>query len=155
MISLSGCAGILIVQSILTKLYYGSDNVAASSAVVFLVFLFTTVNTCFMSPGVYVYAVEILSYSTRANGLSIYNGVCYALFIFILFVIPYAMRIAWGFYLINGIWCLAEVAMVFVWFPETKGLNLEEVNTVIDGPEILNAAEIKEKDLETVEDVEA
>lgn len=86
------------------------------------------------TPLSYLYPIEVLSYSIRANGLAIFNGACYLAAFFNTYVIPYAMDWSgWGFYLISAFWCLVEVAVMYFYFPETAGMTLEEVDKIFDG----------------------
>ncbi|KAH7410745.1 general substrate transporter [Cadophora sp. MPI-SDFR-AT-0126] len=132
--STSAMALTLVVNAVLTKLYSGSDNSAASAATVFLIFFFYGWYSLVWTPLSYLYPVEVLSYSMRANGLAVFNGACYLAAFFNTYVIPYAMDWSgWGFYLISAFWCFAEVVVMWVYFPETAKMSLEEIDQVFDG----------------------
>ena len=124
----------LIINSILTKLYSGTSNSSASIAIVFLIFFFYGWYSLVWTPLSYLYPIEVLSYSLRANGLAVFNGACYLAAFFNTYVIPYAMAWSgWGFYLISAFWCFGEVAVMWVYFPETKKMTLEEIDGIFDG----------------------
>lgn len=126
---------ILIIFTILSKLYGGDSggNNAASSAMVFVIFLFLGVYSLVWSPASYIYPVEVLSYSVRANGMGWSNCFCYLAGLFITYVSPYGMRIPWLFYLINALFCFGASALMYVYFPETRGRTLEEIDEIFDG----------------------
>ncbi|RDW64055.1 hypothetical protein BP5796_10557 [Coleophoma crateriformis] len=133
-VSTNMMALVLILMAILTKLYSGSDNASASAAVVFLIFFFYGWYSLVWTPLSYMYPLEVLSYSLRANGLSVFNGACYAAAFFNTYVIPYAMTWSgWGFYLISAFWCFGEAVVMYFYFPETRGMTLEEVDVIFDG----------------------
>ncbi|KAE9381859.1 hypothetical protein N431DRAFT_476620 [Stipitochalara longipes BDJ] len=125
---------ILIIMTVLTKLYLGSDNAAASGAIVFLIFFYYIWQSLVWTPLSFVYIVEILSYSTRSSGLAAFQGACYITGFLNLYAIPYAMAwLSWGFYLITAFVCFLEAIVVFFYWPETRGLTLEEIDLVFDG----------------------
>lgn len=121
-------------MAVLTKLYSGSDNSSASAAIVFMIFFFYAWYSVVWTPLSYLYPIEVLNYSLRANGLSIFNGAIYLAAFFNTYVIPYAMAWSgWGFYLISAFWVFIEVVVVYFYFPETGGMTLEEIDGVFDG----------------------
>jgi magnesium-transporting ATPase (P-type) len=86
------------------------------------------------TPLSFVYIVEILSYSTRSSGLAAFQGACYITGFLNLYAIPYAIGwSSWGFYLITAAICFLEAIVVFFYWPETRGLTLEEIDVVFDG----------------------
>jgi hypothetical protein len=130
---------ILIINAIFTKLYAGGDNSSASAAFVFLIFFFYGWYSLMWTPLSYLYPIEVLSYSIRANGLAVFNGACYLAAFFNTYVIPYATDWSgWAFYLISAFWCFIEVAVMYLYFPETKGMTLEEVDVIFDGVRHVN-----------------
>lgn len=47
---------------------------------------------------------------------------------------PYALdAIGWETYMINGAWDVVEVIFVMVWWVETKGKSLEEMDVIFQG----------------------
>ncbi|KAF8858395.1 general substrate transporter [Acephala macrosclerotiorum] len=124
----------LIINAVLTKLYTRNDNSTASAAIVFLIFFFYGWYSLVWTPLSYLYPIEVLSYSLRANGLAVFNGACYLAAFFNTYVIPYAMDWSgWGFYLISAFWCFGEVVVMWIYFPETKRMTLEEIDCIFDG----------------------
>ncbi|THZ17409.1 MFS general substrate transporter [Aureobasidium pullulans] len=133
-ISTSIMALLLIIVSALTKQFSTTPTTASSSAQVALIFLFYGAYSLVWTPLAYLYPLEVLSFSLRASGMASYNGLCYTAAFFNTYIIPYAMGwSSWGFYLITAGWCFVEVGVMWVYFPETKGMTLEEVDVVFDG----------------------
>ncbi|THZ38659.1 MFS general substrate transporter [Aureobasidium pullulans] len=125
---------LLIIVSALTKQFSTTPTTASSSAQVVLIFLFYGAYSLVWTPLAYLYPLEVLSFSLRASGMASYNGLCYTAAFFNTYIIPYAMGwSSWGFYLITAGWCFVEVGVMWVYFPETKGMTLEEVDVVFDG----------------------
>ncbi|KAI5197858.1 hypothetical protein AUEXF2481DRAFT_37949 [Aureobasidium subglaciale EXF-2481] len=134
LVSTTTMALLLIIVSVLTKQFATTTSQAASAAQVTLIFLFYRAYSLVWTPLAYLYPLEVLSFSLRANGMASYNGLCYLAAFFNTYIIPYAMRwSSWGFYLITALWCFVEVGIMWVYFPETKGMTLEEVDVVFDG----------------------
>ncbi|TIA06958.1 MFS general substrate transporter [Aureobasidium pullulans] len=134
LISTSIMALLLIIVSALTKQFSITPTTASSSAQVVLIFLFYGAYSLVWTPLAYLYPLEVLSFSLRASGMASYNGLCYTAAFFNTYIIPYAMGwSSWGFYLITAGWCFVEVGVMWVYFPETKGMTLEEVDVVFDG----------------------
>ncbi|RDW57067.1 hypothetical protein BP6252_13882 [Coleophoma cylindrospora] len=135
--SLTFMAISLIIMAALTKVFLGSvtsTNSAASAAIVFLIFFFYIWQSLIWTPLSFVYVVEVLNFSTRATGSAAFQGACYLTAFLNLYAIPYAMAwSSWGFYLISGFWCVVEGFVIYFYWPETRGLTLEEVDRVFDG----------------------
>lgn len=133
LLSTSFMALTLVLMSILTALYSGTTNASASAATVFLIFLFYAFYSIAWSPLSYLYPVEVLNYSLRANGNAVLTGTLYIATFFNTYTIPYAMAWSgWGFYLISAGWCVVEIGLMWAWFPETRGMTLEEIDVVFD-----------------------
>lgn len=127
-------AMMLLIVGILNKQYLNTDSQAGSAAQIAMIFVFYGAYSLVWTPLAYLYPLEVLSFSLRANGMASYNGMCYTAAFFNTFAIPYAMEwSSWGFYLISAGWCLVEVAIMWYYFPETKGMTLEEIDVVFDG----------------------
>ncbi|KAK8052963.1 hypothetical protein PG996_012264 [Apiospora saccharicola] len=53
----------------------------------------------------------------------------------------YAMEdLGWKFYFVNAAWDVLFGAVVYFTFPETKGLRLEEIAGLFEGPGVTEAA---------------
>ena len=126
---------LLVIVSVLNNRYAKEETTESSAAQIFLIFLFGGSYSYAWTPLTFIYPIEVLSYSLRANGLSVFNGVCSIAAFFNTYAIPYAMRwSSWGFYLITAIWVLViENAIIWYYFPETSGKSLEEIDEIFDG----------------------
>lgn len=57
---------------------------------------------------------------------------------------PYALdAIGWKTYMINGAWDVLQILYVAVFWVETKGKTLEEVDEIFGGPPIENVPHLK------------
>lgn len=126
---------LLLINAILTKFYLDAPTTGSSVGSVLMIFLFYGCYSLVWTPLAWIYPIEVLSYSLRANGLAAYSGALYLAAFFNTYAIPYAMEwSSWGFYLITALWCLVgEVVIIYFYFPETKGMTLEEVDRIFDG----------------------
>lgn len=83
-----------------------------------------------------LYVVEILPYSMRAKGISLFwliTGIAGA---FNTYVNPIGLkRFGYKFYYFYVVWIAVEFAVVFWQCPETMGTSLEDVALIIDGDE--------------------
>ncbi|OAL34491.1 hypothetical protein AYO20_06334 [Fonsecaea nubica] len=126
---LLGCLFCLVMSVILSALYSGSDNDSANSAATFFIFLFV----CFFAAGVecpsFVYSAEIFPAAWRASGVgvslsavqiwsAILNGAAAIAF----------ENIKWKFYLVFICFTTVMALVVQFFFPETKGLTLEQIS---------------------------
>ncbi|KAH0842468.1 Sugar transporter family protein [Fonsecaea pedrosoi] len=129
MYGLLGCLFCLVMSVILSALYSGSDNDSANSAATFFIFLFV----CFFAAGVecpsFVYSAEIFPAAWRASGVgvslsavqiwsAILNGAAAIAF----------ENIKWKFYLVFICFTTVMALVVQFFFPETKGLTLEQIS---------------------------
>jgi hypothetical protein len=55
-------------------------------------------------------------------------------------------RLFWKFYMINASWVILFFLTAYFFYPETKGLSLEAVATLFEGPQIIEAA-LEEDDM--------
>ncbi|KAL3443435.1 general substrate transporter [Aspergillus insuetus] len=101
--------------------------------VVIMIFVFFFFYNIAMNPVPMAYLLEILPFTLRAKGLTIFNFAQYGSSIFNGFANPVALdAIGWRYYIVFTV--LAAVWFIFIWFvfPETKGMSLEEVAVVFD-----------------------
>lgn len=109
--------------------------------VVVMVFVFYTFYNLAMNPLPIAYLVEVLPYTLRAKGLSIFNlaQICSGLFNG--FVNPVALEaLSWKYYIMFCCALLLWLVVIYFTFPETRGLTLEEVSKVFDGDQALAGA---------------
>jgi hypothetical protein len=57
------------------------------------------------------------------------------------FVMNFAMaKLKWKFYLINASWNVIFLLIVYFFYPETKGVSLEEIAVFFDGSQFIDGA---------------
>ncbi|KAL3487866.1 general substrate transporter [Aspergillus germanicus] len=106
--------------------------------VVVMVFVFYTFYNLAMNPLPIAYLVEVLPYTLRAKGLSVFNlaQICSGLFNG--FVNPVALEaLRWKYYIMFCCALVLWLCIIYFTFPETRGLTLEEVSRVFDGDQAL------------------
>ncbi|KAF9557487.1 hexose transporter [Agrocybe pediades] len=86
------------------------------------------------TPLIVSYTVEILPYSLRAKGFTVFNFSISLSLIFNQYVNPIALgKIAWKYYLVYVVFLAFEVVFCYFFIIETKGLSLEETAALFDG----------------------
>jgi hypothetical protein len=98
-------------------------------AAVVMVFLFFGGNSMTWLGPSWAYPTEILPLQIREKGLALGN-ICYWLFQFMIVEItPIALvNIRYKFYIILAVFNVFNAVVVYFWFPETKGLSLEDID---------------------------
>jgi hypothetical protein len=75
--------------------------------------------------------MEINPFSLRAKAAMMYQLSGNVIGLFNGYVNPIAMAaIGWKYYIVWDIWLVCQTAIVYIFFPETHGLGLEEVAEV-------------------------
>ncbi|RKK84941.1 hypothetical protein BFJ71_g14338 [Fusarium oxysporum] len=107
--------------------------------VVVMVFIFLGFYNFAMTPLPIAYLLEVLPYMLRAKGLTLFNLAQYGSGMFSGFVNPVALdAIGWKYYIVF-ICALVVWGLIFYFFyPETRGLSLEEVCQIFDGKSALD-----------------
>jgi MFS family permease len=114
--------------------------------VVVMVFVFYAFYNFAMSPLPIAYLLEVLPYTLRAKGLTVFNLAQYCSGIFNGFANPVALEaLRWKYYVVFVCALLLWLVVIYFTFPETRGLTLEEVSMIFDG----------KKALETTYDIKA
>jgi hypothetical protein len=101
---------------------------APANTVIVFSYLLIVVYALTLAPVCWIYAAEVWSLGTRATGMSM-AAMSNWVFNFALgvFTPPAFINIEWKPFIIFGALCLTAVAWFFVFFPETCGKTLEEV----------------------------
>eukprot|EP00753_Platysulcus_tardus_P013280 PLAT3653.1.p1 GENE.PLAT3653.1~~PLAT3653.1.p1 ORF type:complete len:549 (-),score=-167.96 PLAT3653.1:152-1735(-) len=132
---LSATSLLVVILAIVSALLSQSGNVERSNAGISFIYLFMVVFSFGWTPMQGVYSAEVLSYEARAKGLAFLNLVTQAASCINTFALPVALeRIGWKVYLVFLFWDLFEVAIVYFFVVETKGLTLEEIDEVFAQP---------------------
>lgn len=66
--------------------------------------------------------------------MGVYTFVSNGIGLMVTFAFPFALEaIGWKTYMINGTWDIFELAFVMLYWVETKGRTLEEIDEIFDG----------------------
>lgn len=108
-----------------------------ANAVIFFSFMLIVVYALTLAPVCWIYAAEVWSLGTRATGMSL-AALSNWIFNFALnmFTPPALRDITWRLFIIFGVLCILAAAWFWVFYPETCGKTLEEVEVMFskDGP---------------------
>ncbi|KAF8864878.1 general substrate transporter [Acephala macrosclerotiorum] len=112
------------------------NDASAYTAVVFL-FLYDAAYNIACNPLLYCYAVEILPYSIRARGLGLQIAVSQAALTVNQYVNPIALdSIGYYYYIFYLGMLILGTAIIYFFFPETKGYTLEELSHFFEDPNV-------------------
>ena len=124
-----------------------SGNIHASYFCIVMVYFFVAGFAYSWGPCGWVYPAEIYPLSIRAKGTSLTTAANWLMnFIISLFVPVMLTTITWGTYIFFGCCCMIMAICVFLFYPETKGRSLEEMDVVFSG-RILAFRDAKESEL--------
>lgn len=113
---------------------YASDAVHAGEgagrwAVMVCIYAFAVLYCVSWAVGIKCYAAEIQPQRTRASATSIAHGSNWLSNFLVALVTPSLLaRSSYGAYFLFGGCTLLTAAVCFVFMPETRGLNLDEIN---------------------------
>ncbi|KAJ6261093.1 Lactose permease [Drechslerella dactyloides] len=141
LIGVAGMTASLYTLGGLIKVYGDSSNTSAVYGTIAVIFLFQGFYAFSITPMTSLYPTEICQYKLRAAGSAVFRFVDSGFGLLASFTMSFALSdLGWKFYLINASWNLMFLALVYLFFVETKGLKLEEIallfgEDVIDGSE--------------------
>ncbi|KAJ4022496.1 hypothetical protein NW752_000300 [Fusarium irregulare] len=124
-------------------LIYQVENNTASShaagiAAAAMLFIFQGAFTIGFQATVWVYPSEILPLRLRQRGSSISTAANWIFNYMIVQITPISINnIGWRTYIIFAVLNTLWVPLIFLFFPETKGLELEDVDQLFGGEEII------------------
>ncbi|PYH91998.1 sugar transporter [Aspergillus ellipticus CBS 707.79] len=117
-----------------TGVYVETGSRSASYATVAFIYLYNGVHNLGWTGAMMLYVVEILPYSLRAKGISLFWLVTGATGAFNTYVNPIGIdAFAWKYYFFYVGWIVVEFVVVYFFFIETKGPSLEQVALLFDG----------------------
>ncbi|KAE8365528.1 general substrate transporter [Aspergillus caelatus] len=121
----------------LTKVYADNGPNDTSTSLLYgnvaVIFLFQGFYSLAWTPLIYLYPTEVMNYSIRANGVAFSEFMLSSLTLLLVFVMPIALEnIGWKMYIINGSWDVIVLLIVALFWVETKGKTLEEVDTIFE-----------------------
>ncbi|PSN59113.1 general substrate transporter, partial [Corynespora cassiicola Philippines] len=131
------CGGLILglIMLIIGALYAAktvhSDRGVGRWAVVALIFLFTFVYSGTWAVTISIYASEVQPMKTRAAASSLGRSGNWIVNWIVAFTTPiFLARSPSGVYFLFGTSCLVTAFSCFLWMPETRGLSLEEIDTI-------------------------
>ncbi|KAI7324119.1 hypothetical protein KC315_g8328 [Hortaea werneckii] len=134
---------IIFIEGTLTKVYGTSKNDSGIYATVASVFLFMGAYSFGWTPLLYLYPPEVLNYPIRAAGVGLFQFVANATAVLIVFTMPIALdNIGYITYFINGAWDVLVIIIIAVFWVETKGKTLEELDVIFEGEKHSDAPEL-------------
>lgn len=136
---LFGTMGMLVVYviwTILSAINQERDfkDTSLATGVIAMIFMYQFFYNSGLNGPPWVYVTEVLPTHLRAKGTNIMQiaGTCAILYNG--YANPIAMKaIEWKYYIVYCCILAVEVLLVWFFFPETKGLSLEEVGFIFDG----------------------
>lgn len=128
MIGVGGCVAALIGECICLALFEGTANKAGNSAAVFFLYLHLAFYGSCIDGSTYVFASEIWPTHLRAKGFAISVAGLFLGSLILLVSAPTGFaNVGWKFYLVMATVSFVNVFIIGWFFPETKGLPLEEI----------------------------
>ncbi|KAJ9131802.1 Hexose transporter [Pleurostoma richardsiae] len=132
----------------LTKAYGNAENSSGVYGTVAAIFLFQGAYSLGWTPLCMLYPPEVLNYSIRSTGMGLYTFLTNGVGLLVAMAFPFALdAISWKTYMINGAWDVLQVIYVVLYWVETKGKTLEEIDEIFDGPsgaEVLHVQDVIE-----------
>lgn len=141
--SLTGGIITLYIFAGLTAVYGESNNTSGIYGTVAMIFLYNATYAWGITPLTVLYPPEILSFDIRAVGMGMYTLTTKLSGLFVTMVLPFGLAaISWKVYIINASVDILMVIYVIIFWVETRGLTLEEVDRVFDGEKHSNVVDL-------------
>ncbi|KAI7851786.1 general substrate transporter [Circinella umbellata] len=111
-----------------------SGNVHASYFCIVMIYFFVAGFAYSWGPVGWIYPAEIYTLNVRAKATSMSTAANWLMNFVISQIVPVMLAdITWGTYIFFGCCCFIMSVIVYVFFPETKGKSLEEMDAVFSG----------------------
>ncbi|RMJ07441.1 hypothetical protein CDV36_012949 [Fusarium kuroshium] len=137
LVGTTGMAACLAALAILGHFGEGGGRVFGICAIVAVVIFQFSSSLSWMLLS-FSYPLEVLKFSQRAKGMAIAQSIGYLFSFLNLYTIPIAIeKIGWRYYAVNAGWDAAIIVVVFLFFKETKGRTLEEIDGVFENSILL------------------
>ncbi|KAH8880930.1 general substrate transporter [Thozetella sp. PMI_491] len=123
-----GCAVSVAGFTACLARYGNTDNKIGNGFGVFFLYLFVTFFGGSMDASSYVYAGELFPTSIRAQGAGFSISALFCMSLIYTMCAPVAFNtIGWRYYIIFIVMPLVGATIMYLFYPETKGLSLEEI----------------------------
>ena len=117
----------------LTKLYGASADKSGIYATIAVIFLYNAAYNWGITPLTVLYPPEVLSFEIRGVGMGIYTFTTKCCGLLVTMAVPFGLQaIGWKFYMVNACFDVLMIVFVLLVWVETRGLTLEEVDTIFD-----------------------
>jgi sugar porter (SP) family MFS transporter len=127
-VGFAGCAVALLGEIIMLALFEGTTSSAGNSAAVFFLYLHLAFYGSCIDASTYVFASEIWPTHLRAKGFAVSVSGLFIGSLILLVSAPTGFEnIGWKFYLVMLVITVINAIIVAIFFPETKGLPLEDI----------------------------
>ncbi|KAI1100775.1 putative hexose carrier protein [Jackrogersella minutella] len=128
---------------------YADDPAGASHSLVYgnvaVMFIFQGLYSLAWTPLLYLYPPEVFSYTIRANGLAFSAFMLNLLAFVFVYIMPIGLNnIGWKMYMVNGSWDVVIAVLIAVFWVETKGKTLEEIDAIFDGEKHSSVPDIEQ-----------
>lgn len=134
LLSTAGLTVSLYIVGALTKAYGDTNYAPGIYANVAMLFLFTASYSFGWIPVLFLLPAEMLNFSIRAWGMSMFSFVICVTGIWGNFAFTYGLeRIGWRLYIINASWNVLTFVFIAWYWIEVKDKTLEEVDILFDG----------------------
>jgi len=106
-------------------------NRTASHVIISFVYIFVASFAFSWGPTAWVYCTEIFPLSMRSKGTSLTTAANWATNCIVSFLVPVLLEtLTFGTYLIFGTTCVLMGIIIYLFYPETKGKSLEDMDLV-------------------------
>ncbi|EFY99405.1 Major facilitator superfamily domain, general substrate transporter [Metarhizium robertsii ARSEF 23] len=132
----------------LSKIYADNPGGASKGLIygdVAVMFLFQGFYSIAWTPLLTLYPPEVMDYPTRANGVAFSQFTLNGLAMLLVFVMPIGLdNIGWRMYMINGSWDIITFLLIAVFWVETKGKTLEEIDAIFERERHSSAPDVED-----------
>ncbi|KAF9888224.1 hypothetical protein FE257_009219 [Aspergillus nanangensis] len=132
----SSCLAMSVALAIVaatTAVYEKSGTFSSSAASIAFIFIFGVVFSVAFTPMQPIYPAEVLANDMRANGMMVFQITAGCASFVNTFAAPITMEnIKYWFYVFFVFWDLFEFIVIYLFFVETKGRTLEELDVIFE-----------------------
>ncbi|KAK9235256.1 general substrate transporter [Lipomyces kononenkoae] len=135
----------IVCVMVFTAVFQQSNNQVGKGFAIAFLFIFSAIYSFGYNSIHYIYVPEIMSQEVRAIGTAFAVEVNVVINIILNQVSPIAFaNIGWRYYSVFIATNIIAAVVVFLYFPETKGKTLEEINELFGEETIINMSDITE-----------
>lgn len=150
-VGIAGMLGSFVIWTVLSALAQqgGFQNPGLSRGVLAMIYIFE-IPYHIVAPISPLYVTEIAPYELRSKASGLFQFMGQVVGLFNNYVNPIALTaIGWKYYIVFCAVLTLEFVVVYFFFPETRGLGLEEIAVVFDGPDaVIGNAALRKEDEE-------